>query len=370
MAATHEIQVDRAVPLYRQAHTGHNRWHPGVPAILTIASGDTVVMETRDALDGMVTPDTVDEDVARLDLGRVHPLTGPIYVTGAEPGDLLEVKVLEVISQPFGYTLQIPGAGFLREFFPSPLIIKWQIVGDSAVSPQLPGVRIPGAPFMGVMGLAPSLALLQRASAREADLLRRGGFVLPPCAAGAVPSEEPLASEGLRTLPPRENGGNLDIKQLTAGTKLLLPVFEKGALFSAGDGHFVQGDGESCGTAIEMAATLKVQLNLHQGRAAEEEIRWPQFEGVETAKSSTPRPYFATTGVPVFDGRNESEDVSLAAKAALLSMIDHLVSKYGFGRAQAYALTSVAVDLRISQVVDVPNVLVSAFLPLDIFVGN
>src|SRR5207248_3039116 len=147
-----------------------------------------------------------------------------------------------------------------------------------ATSDDLPGVRIAGAPFMGVMGVAPSADLLRTATAREAEVAARGGVALPPDPAGAVPADPALAAEGLRTIPPREHGGNIDIKQVTAGTRLLLPVWVDGARFSAGDAHFAQGDGESCGTAIEMAATLRVRLDLRPAQAAEREIRTPCYE--------------------------------------------------------------------------------------------
>src|SRR5919109_1286081 len=179
-----------------------------------------------------------------------------------------------------------------------------------ATSPKLPGVRIPGAPFMGVSGVAPSMAQVRAWTARENDLLARGGMVFPPDAAGAVPSRGPAASEGLRTLPPREKGGNFDVKQLTKGSKLLLPVAVEGALFSTGDGHFAQGDGE--------------------------------------------------------DGVTEVENLTLACRNALLNLIA-LLQERGWTREQAYVLCSVAADLRISNVVDVPNYVVSALIPEGIF---
>jgi formamidase len=293
-------------------------------------------------------------------------------VKGAQRGDVLEVKILDVTTQTFGFTTITPGFGLLRECFPRPFVIKWEIdtCKNVAASPRLPGIQIPGAPFMGVMGTAPSHALMQRIASREKELLQRGGFVLTPSAKEAVPANEPIASEALRTIPPRENGGNLDVKQLTAGTTLLLPVFVPGALFSAGDGHCAQGDAESCGTAVETGTTLTLELNVREGKAGEGRIYGPQYERNHSRALPRPMPerYHATTGISVTaDGRNESENVTLAARNAVLSMIDYLVSEHGLGREQAYALASVAVDLRISTIVGVPNVVVSAFLPLDIF---
>src|SRR5262249_28811143 len=158
-------------------------------------------------------------DVANVNLDLVHPLTGPVYVEGAAPGDLLVVDVLEVAPTAYGYTAQVPGFGFLRDEFPYPFIVKWDIEGMVAASLDLPHVRIPGAPFMGIMGLAPSRGLMATIAAREEDLLERKGFVLPPGSGGAVPADEPLASEALRTIPPREIGGNMDIKQTSAGAR-------------------------------------------------------------------------------------------------------------------------------------------------------
>jgi formamidase len=207
---------------------------------------------------------------------------------------------------------------------------------------------------------------------REEALLERGGAVLGPDPIGAVPTEEPIASTALRTIPPRETGGNVDIKQLAAGTTLLLPVYEEGALFSVGDAHFAQGDGEACGTAIEMGATFSSTFQLRKGAAARGNIRDIQFSREDymlDPRYLAPRRFFATTGISVTkDGVNESEDATLAARNALLNMIDHLVAERGYNRQQAYALCSVAVDLKVSELVDVPNFVVSAFLPLDIFV--
>lgn len=369
--ARHEIQVDLSRPLSEEPGTGHNRWHPDIPPIVRCASGDEVVLPTRDALDGQITADSTVEDVTRVNLNVVHPLTGPVYVEGAEPGDLLAVDVVEVAPPPFGFTVQIPGFGFLRDVFTEPHIVRWRIADGWATSEDLPGVRIPGAPFMGTIGLAPSHDLMRTITAREQDLLDRGGAVLPPDPTDAVPADAAIAGTALRTIPPRETAGNVDIKQLCAGTRLLMPVFAEGALFSAGDAHFAQGDCETCGTAIEIASVLTVRFEVRKGAAAERGIRDLQFERdgyVVSPELAAPKRFFATTGMSVTrDGRGESEDLTLAAKNALMNMIDHLVAEYGFTREQAYALCSVAVDLKVSEVVDVPNFVVSAFLPLDIF---
>jgi formamidase len=370
--AVHEIRIDASVPLTAELATGHNRWHPDIPPVVRCQPGDEVVMETRDALDHQLTVDSTAADAGSVNLNVVHPLTGPVYVEGAERGDLLVADIVEVAPRPFGFTAQIPGFGFLRDAFPDPFLVKWDIADGWAASEDLPRVRIPGAPFMGTIGLAPSRELLGRIAEREQDLLERGGFVLPPEPADAVPADAGIAREALRTIPPRETVGNVDIKQLSAGATLLMPVWTEGALFSAGDAHFAQGDCETCGTAIEMDATLRVRFDVRKGAAAERGIRDLQFERddyVVAPEYQAPRRFFATTGISVDrDGSNHSEDLTVAARNALLNMIDHLVAEYGYTRQQAYALCSVAVDLKVSELVDVPNFVVSAFLPLDVLV--
>jgi formamidase len=368
--ATHEIRIDRGKTLLEEPGTGHNRWHPDIPPVLRCEPGDEVVLETRDAFDGQMSPDATLETVAAPNLDVVHPLTGPVFVRGAEPGDVLEVEILDVEPDRYGYTVQVPGFGFLRDVFPDPFKVNWDIADGWATAPELPGVRIPGSPFMGTIGLTPGHELLVRTAAREQALLDRGGFVLPPSPSSAVPDDPRIAGEALRTIPPREQAGNVDIKQLGKGARLLIPVDTPGALFSAGDAHFAQGDCETCGTAIEMRATLRVRFGLHKGEAAEKGIRDLRFARDDyylPPNYAAPRRFFATTGISVTkDGENHAEDATLAARNALLNMIEHLTER-GWTRQQAYAICSVAVDLKISQVVDVPNMLVSAFLPEDIF---
>ena len=370
--ATHEIRIDRSRTLLEEPNTGHNRWHPDIPPLVRCEPGDEVVLETRDAFDGQMGPDATLETVAAPDLDVVHPLTGPVYVEGAEPGDLLEVEILDVEPDSYGFTVQVPGFGFLRDEFPDPFKVSWDIADGWATSADLPGVRIPGSPFMGTIGLSPGARLLAETTAREQALLDRGGFVLQPSPVSAVPSDPRIAAEALRTIPPREQAGNVDIKQLGKGARLLIPVDTPGALFSAGDGHFAQGDCETCGTAIEMQATLRVRFAVHKGEAAAKGIRDPRFSRDDyylPPEFAAPRRFYATTGISVTkDGENRGEDATLAARNALLNMIDHLTER-GWTRQQAYAICSVAVDLKISALVDVPNMLVSAFLPEDIFVA-
>jgi formamidase len=364
------ITVDYSRRLVAEPGKGHNRWHEAIAPVLEAELGEEVEIQTRDAFDGQISAATTAEDLRRCDLNLVHPLTGPVYVAGAAPGDLLEVEICDMKPAAFAYTVQVPGFGFLRDTFPEPYIAKWTIKDGYAESADLPGVRIPDGSFVGVIGVAPSRALRETIQRREANLLGRGGMVLPPEAQGAVPAAQPIASEALRTIPPRENGGNLDIKQLSKGARLLLPVFVDGALFSVGDAHFAQGDGEAWGTAIEMAGAILVRFALHKGEAERRGIRFPRFARDDyyvPPELAAPKRFLATTGLSIReDGTNESEDATLSARNALLAMIDLLVER-GWSRQQAYAICSVAVDLKLSELVDVPNLVVSAFLPLDIF---
>src|SRR6266705_763710 len=371
-ASMKSVEIDRAKRLKDQPTTGHNRFHPDVPPIVVVEEGEEVVLETRDGVDGQLGPATTEADMAGMEAGAIHPLTGPLLVKGAQPGDALEIEFLDIVPQPHAFTAIVPGLGFLRDVFTTPFLVHWQIRDGWATSPKLPGVRIPGAPFMGVSGVAPSAAQVRAWTARENALLARGGFVFPPDATGAVPSRGQVATEGIRTLPPRENGGNFDVKQLTKGSKLLLPVAVEGALFSTGDGHFAQGDGEVCVTAVEMGATCVARFRVHRGEAARRGIRWPRFTRSDyfiDPRFAAPQRFTATMGMPVDDqGVNQGENLNTACRSALLNMIA-LLQERGFTREQAYVICSVAVDLRISNVVDVPNYVVSALLPEDIFQG-
>jgi formamidase len=337
----------------------HNRWHPDLEPIATVAPGDELRLETEDGLAAQLGPESPHEDAAALDLGLGHPLTGPVFVEGAEPGDVLEVEFLDYETSATGVTAIIPGFGFLADLFPDPYVAGWRIHGDRARSPELPGVAVPGAPFAGVAGVAPSHETLERIRAREEELRGRGGSVAPDLPESAAP---PRAASGLRTIPPRELGGNLDVPQLVAGSRLLLPVDVPGALFSVGDLHFAQGEGEVCGTGIEIAGAVTVRFGLRKRPAWR--LTFPAYE----TPARPGRACFATTGLPVDEsGQNESLDLSLATRRALGEMLDWLTAECGLGREAAYVLMSAAVDLRLSEVVDVPNPVVSALLPLDVF---
>jgi formamidase len=363
----HHLSVDVGTSICQAPRCAHNRWHPDLTPALHIAPGDVVAIETRDALDGQIRPGMPAAELASISLDGCHPLTGPITIDGAQPGDLLAVHIQEVLPAKHGFTAVFPGFGLLREDFSQPFLLQWELSGGFATCEQLPGVYIPAAPFMGVMGLAPSRELLDQIQARELDLQRRGGFVFLPEPHLAVPDVPRVATEGLRTIAPREVGGNIDIKNLVAGSTLYLPVSAPGGLFSTGDAHFAQGNGESCGTAVETSATLVARFELLKGEAHRRGQRTPTFSGTHPTQVSSGA-YFATTGIPIDrGGRNATEDLALAARNAIRSMIEHIVCEYGFTPEQAYCLTSVCVDLQISQAVNVPHALVCAFLSTAVF---
>jgi formamidase len=366
----------------------HNRWHPEIKPAATADPGDTVVYGTRDAFDHAFTRNSVPADVAAANLNLVHPLTGPLFVNGAEAGDVLAVTIGDIVPDKFGYTVIVPGFGFLRDVFPNPHIVRWDLTRNQATSPDMPGVKVRFNGFTGTIGTAPGPKETDVMFAREDALQKAGGFVLPPEPKDALPKDVcgPTGSHKercLRTIPPRENGGNMDVKQIVKGTTLLLPCFVKGCLLSIGDVHFAQGDGEVSGTAIEMDATVTVKIAVRKGQAAF--LRQPQFEGGNQLKGLEPTKFYATVGFPIKEGgkvtpyhqyldgvrigplMNLSEDVTLAARDALLQMIDWLAREKKLTREQSYVLCSVAVDLRISNLVDVPNFAVSAILDLGVF---
>jgi formamidase len=367
-----EIRIDRHKSLAEEPRLGHNRFHPDIEPVIAVEEGEEVVIETRDSVDGQLRPGTTEAAFATLDTTATHPLTGPVFVKGAEPGDALEVEFLEVIPQPVAWSACIPGLGFLRDVMAKPFLVHWRIEHGWATSEQIPGVRIPGAPFMGVSGVAPSAEKLKAWTEMEQRALDKGAFVLPPNPKGAVPGGA-CGAYGLRTNPPRENGGNFDVKQLTKGSKLILPVFKEGALFSTGDAHFAQGDGEVSVSAVEMSATVAVRFKLHKGLARTRKFLAPVFSHQRffaDPEIAVPQRFLGVMGFSnTPDGECVAENLTLACRNAVLNMIE-LLQERGFTREQAYVICSVAVDLRISSVVNVPTYVVSALLPEAIFTGD
>ncbi|MGI9305246.1 MAG: acetamidase/formamidase family protein [Gammaproteobacteria bacterium] len=365
-----------------------NRYHPAIKPVARANPGEHIVLETRDALDSDLSFDATADDLAAVDLNLVHPMTGPVHIEGAKRGDVLAITLVDIAPDEYGYTVIVPGFGFLRDKFTEPFLASWSLTRLAATSEQIPGVRIPFNGFMGSVGVLPGEAEVDTILARETELGEAGGIALAPEPKGAMPKDI-CGPEGqhkdkcLRTIPPRENGGNMDVKQMQTGTTLLLPCFIDGCGLFVGDVHYAQGDGEVSGTAIEIGAKVTVVTEIRKGLGAS--VKVPHYEGGSQLKKLAPDAFYATTGFPLkaagevppyvtyLDSEkigplsNLSEDLTLAARNALLEMIDYMVANRGLTPEQAYVVASVAVDMRIGQLVDVPNYTVSAILPLEIF---
>ena len=365
-----------------------NRYHPDIPTVSRAKPGDMIVFQTRDALDSDLTLESNSDDVTAIDLNLVHPMTGPVYIEGAERGDVLAITLVDIVPDEYGYTVIIPGFGFLRDIYTEPYLINWRLTRTHAESDQMPGVKVPYEAFMGSVGILPGEPEVDSWLAREAALGAAGGVVLLPQPTGAQPSavcgpQGSAKDRCLRTIPPRENGGNMDVQQMQIGTTLLLPCFIDGCGLFVGDVHYAQGDGEVSGTAIEMGAVVTVTTEIRKGQGSF--IKGPEVEGGAQIKDIEPSKFYQTIGLPlktagavpvqhtylesqkIEDLSNLSEDLTLAARDALIKMIAYIQRVHGLDREQAYILASVAVDLRIGQAVDVPNLIVTAVLNEDVF---
>jgi formamidase len=353
------------------------------------APGQTIIFKTRNAWDAPLDPDSDYQDSRGEPphISAVHPVTGPVQITGTLPGDVLAVTILDIDPGEFGKT-QIVGSGFVADQIKGRTSALWRLNRHSATSDDIPGVRIPNASFPGIVAVLPGRAQHRAVLAREAELATQGGAVSLPNPRHAVPAalcgeEGSKSDECLRTGPPREQGGNLDIRYLGVGVTIYLPCQVAGCGLAFGDVHFAQGDGEVAGTAIEMDADITVRTRVIKD--GPDLARGPHYEGPARLLDIPSRRFYATTGLPikqkgevppdlvylasakVANLENLSKDISLAARNALLGVIDYMVAEKGLTREQAYLVASVAVDLRIGQVVDAPNVAVTAILPLDIF---
>ena len=365
-----------------------NRYHPNIPSAAKANPGDMIILHTRDALDTGFRLDSNPDDLATVDLGLVHPLTGPVYINGAQRGDALEVEIIDIAPDEYGYTVIVPGFGFLRDIFPNAYIVNWRLTRIGAVSDQMPGVTVPYEAFPGTIGVLPGAPEITKWKAREAELASASGVVLTPSPGGALPAsvcgeKGSNKNDCLRTIPPRENGGNMDVQQQQIGTKIIFPCFINGCGLFAGDIHFAQGDGEVAGTAIEMGSVLTVRVKILKGKGSNYDM--PVTVGNDQIIDMEPTRYYQTLGIPLKvkgeippshkyldSGKlanltNVSEDLTISARHALKQMIDYLVKNHGLTKEQAYVLCSVAVDLRVGQVVDVPNFIVSAVLNMDVF---
>ena len=370
-----------------------NRLHPDIPMVAEADPGDPIVFFGRDAFDLTLDPDEFSsaKTMPREGVGIVHALTGPVYVRGAKAGDVLAVTIEALEPARVGWTEAGPFGFAGDQFGTDERFIVWRINDDYAVSDALPGVKIPNASFPGVVTTLPGNKLLADVLARETKLLELGGAVMNPDPDEAEPAalcgvEGTKSAECLRTIPPREHGGNMDIRYITTGTTVYLPCFVDGCGLAVGDFHYAQGDGEVAGTAIEMGGRMTVTTRIVDN--APDLSRGPHFEGPASVLRIPSKRFYAVTGFPLKEKgsipadlayldspkiaglSNLSSDINLAARNALAAMIDYIVSEYGYDRTQAYMIASIAVDMRIGQLVDVPNVGVTAVLPLDIFVGN
>lgn len=297
----------------------HAFWDNSYPPRVRIQPGDTVVFETLEASAGQVRPDSPSEAVSNLDFGLIHPLTGPVYVEGAQPGDALVVDIISIKHKGWGWNAVIPGFGLLADDFSEPYLHHYKL--GETICEFRADIQIPYEPFCGVMGVGP----------RE-----QGRFT---------------------TIPPRENAGNIDIRHLTPGSRVFFPVLVPGALFSCGDCHSAQGDGEVNGTGIETLMSVTLTFDLIKG-ANIPELRFITPAGKKLTVTDEAG-YFVTTA--------HGPDLFKNAQQAIRYMIDHLSSEYNMTREQAYCLCGAAVDLKISEIVDAPNWIVSAYLPLSIF---
>jgi acetamidase/formamidase len=297
-------------------HT-HDRWNSQLPPALEIASGDLLVMDCQDSSGSQMTPQSTVADFVAMDRSKIHTITGPVFVQGAEPGDVLQIEIRRIEHRGWGWTSIIQGLGSLPDRFPNPHLFIWNLDGDFTDS--LAPARVPLAPFLGIVGVAP----------RE-------------------PGEH-------RTRPPGPFGGNLDVRDLQPGTNLYLPVFHRGALFSAGDGHAAQGDGEVCINGIEGPMQAEFRLTVRKDMRLDE-----PFAELPPRSAKLP-----DCGAWAFIA--SAPQTMDAARNVIHHAIDFLVARYGLTPELAYTLCSVALDLRLSQIVNQPMVTVTGTLAKNLF---
>jgi acetamidase/formamidase len=298
----------------------HFGWDNSIEPVHTTRSGETIWFNCLDAGCGHYHPGSTDADIAEMPPGNVNPVTGPVFVEGAMPGDALKVSIGEFKPSGFGWTAIIPGFGLLADQFQDPRLHLWKY-DPAGRSPALFSsiAKVPVRPFTGTIGVAP---------------------------------EEPGTHS---IIPPRNVGGNLDVRDLVTGSELYLPVKVEGALFSVGDTHAAQGDGEVCGTAIESAMDVELSFEVIKEAAPPA----PMFSTPGSVSNHIDQDgYDVTTGV--------APDLMEAARAAVSSMIDNLGRKHGMSAEDAYMLCSVCADLRISELVDAPNWVVSFYFPRSV----
>ncbi len=387
------FHVDQSKSMRDQEVPGHNRWHPDIPTTVRVKPGDEFRVECREWTDAQIGNNDSANDVRDVNLNVAHMLSGPIGVEGAEPGDLLVVDILDLGPVPlevgpapgqgWGYTgifAKVNGGGFLTDYFPDAYKAIWDLHGHEAISRHIPGVRYTGITHPGLIGTAPSAELLARWNERERTLIEQDPNRVPPLAlppvedgvlAGKLTGSElrKIAREGARTVPARENGGNQDIKNLTAGSRVFFPVFVPEAKLSMGDLHFSQGDGEIsfCG-AIEIGGYIDLGVDLIKGGMETYGITTnPVFMPGRMEPRYTEFLTFIGVSVQHEENRNFYLDATLAYRRACLNAIEYL-KKFGYTGEQAYLLLgSAPIEGRISGIVDIPNACCSLYLPVAVF---
>jgi acetamidase/formamidase len=302
-------------------HQQHYGWDHSLPPAVHIAPGESLEFEVSDAAGGQLGATSTPADVTRLDFGKINPVAGPVFIDGAQPGDVLKITLLSFVPSGWGWTANIPGFGLLADEFKEPALHLWRY-DPKTLAPALFGqwAKVPLKPFTGTIGVAP-------------------------------------AAPGLHSIvPPRRVGGNMDVRDIAQGTELFLPVEVAGALFSVGDTHAAQGDGEVCGTAIESPMRVALQFDLLK----QEPLAYPRFRTPgPVTRHLDAKGYEVTTGI--------GPDLMQAARASVRSMIYLLGRMHGMPAIDAYLLCSVCGDLRISEIVDLPNWTVSFYLPRIVF---
>jgi formamidase len=389
------FKVDLTKPMDQQELPGHNRWHPDIPAVVSVNPGEVFRIECKDWTDGQIKDNDDPSDVEKVDLTVVHVLSGPIWVNGAQPGDILVVDLLDIGAlqgDEWGFTgifAKENGGGFLTDHYPKAAKAIWDFQGIYTSSRHIPGVRFAGITHPGLIGCAPSHELLAKWNKRESELmasqpdLRTYGAEMKgdlatlaalPNPTNAILGKTPasefdrVAAEGARTVPPREHGGNCDIKNLSRGTRIYFPVYVEGAKLSMGDIHFSQGDGEIsfCG-AIEMSGYIDLHVDIIKGGMEKYGMINPIFKPGPVEPRYSEYLVFEGISVDEFTGKQYFMDVHIAYRRACLNAIEYL-KKFGFTGEQAYLLLSCApVEGRVSGIVDIPNACCTVAIPTEIF---
>ncbi|WP_026581313.1 formamidase [Bacillus sp. J33] len=380
------FHVDLSKRMDEQAVPGHNRWHPDIPAAFSVNPGTSFRMECLDWTDGQIKNNDDPSDIKNVNLKRVHVLSGPVYVNGVQPGDLLVVDILDIGVFPDaewgfnGIFAKENGGGFLSDHYPEAAKSIWDFHGIYATSRHVPGVKFPGIIHPGLIGVAPSQELLDEWNRREKELVDTDPNRNPELA--ALPEKESvvlgqvkdadfdrIAKEGARTVPPRENGGNCDIKNLSKGSRIYFPVFVKGAKLSVGDLHFSQGDGEIsfCG-GIEMPGWIDLHVDVIKGGMEKYGINSnPMFKPGPVDPQFGEYLVFEGISVNELDGKQHYLDAHIAYRRACLNAIEFLKT-LGYTGEQAYMLLSTApVEGHIGGIVDIPNACCTIGIPKDIF---